>query len=78
MNAATTSKVSRKVRAHGTFDFEQAGFDAWMRNSRAELVTEVCQIYAGTDGKGDCPSHWRGYSKEDLAAICADSLGFQD
>lgn len=76
--ATESNLITYYVTGHGTFKAPVLVYLSYKHMTRAELIRKLVRIYEGCQahgGKGDRPTHWRGYAKSDLAIICADCLG---
>lgn len=68
------------VPGHGYFRAPVTVYNRYRQKTRKALLNKILQIYEGTGpgNKGDKPAHWRGYDKDYLAIIAADTLGDDD
>ena len=61
------------VPSHGYFSAPVLTYNRYERMPRTKLLPKVLQIYEGTHGGK--AAHWRGYDKDYLAIIVANSFG---
>lgn len=71
MTTNNETKIAAAIKDHGLFSGSRDAVERYRKLSRSALVLKMCEIY-GPNCFGGKPSHWRTYTKYQMAIILAD------